>query len=98
MHWLIPYMKSVSIFVVYTNQFPFSFNRTDLYSEEPISLCDIKFEQASILHNLGWYQFLDQMLWFSLTTLESNWCGKVNSAELYKYINVKMSYINAMYR
>ena len=39
---------------------------------------------------------LDQILCFSLTTLESIWCGKVNSAERrYKYIYVKMSYINA---
>jgi len=29
------------------------FTWTDLYSEEPIGLCDIKFEQASILHNLA---------------------------------------------
>ena len=27
--------------------------RTDLYSEEPITLCDSRFEQAAILHNLG---------------------------------------------
>ncbi|XP_048579167.1 tyrosine-protein phosphatase non-receptor type 23 isoform X2 [Nematostella vectensis] len=32
---------------------PVQFTWTDLYSEEPISLADVRFEQASILHNLG---------------------------------------------
>ena len=37
--------------ISYFNEFVFK--RTDLYSEEPISLSDIRFEQAAILHNLG---------------------------------------------
>ena len=44
--------------------------RTDLYSEEPITLCDVKFEQAGILHNLGVWNF--ELFQTCIFTIPSN--------------------------
>ena len=66
--------------------------RTDLYSEEPIALCDAKFEQAAVLHNLGesnlnfiqeknvtWKKFLNYATPIGTVTVSralQNDCGK----------------------
>jgi hypothetical protein len=48
-------LLSYIIFILLVHIF---INRADLYSEESITLSDIRFEQASILHNLGKMIFL----------------------------------------